>query len=53
MEKNKDKNKDIETRFPRKFKVERDNYNIDIAQRYFIDAQTATVHFVALTIESK
>jgi len=51
--KNLDQNKDIETRFPRKFKVERDNNNIDIAQRYFIDPQTATVHFIALTIESK
>jgi len=35
-----------ETRFPKGF----DHRGVNIAQRYFIDAQTATVHFVALTI---
>ncbi|NEP77855.1 MAG: hypothetical protein F6K17_14085 [Okeania sp. SIO3C4] len=38
-----------ETRFPRKFKVECPN----IAQRYFLDAQTATVHFIALTVKTQ
>lgn len=38
-----------ETRFPRKFKVECSN----IAQRYFIDGQTATVHFIALTVKTQ
>lgn len=38
-----------ETRFPRKFQVE----CFDIAQRYFIDAKTATVHFIALTVKTK
>ncbi|MGD1804657.1 hypothetical protein ACP6PL_04340 [Dapis sp. BLCC M126] len=45
--------KEIETRFPRKFKIECYNDNIDIAQRYFIDVQTATVHFIALTVAFK
>ncbi|RAM51039.1 MAG: hypothetical protein C6Y22_11670 [Hapalosiphonaceae cyanobacterium JJU2] len=35
-----------ETRFPKGFY----SPNLDIAQRYFIDTKTATVHFVALTI---
>ncbi|TFI54820.1 hypothetical protein BLD44_007405 [Mastigocladus laminosus UU774] len=35
-----------ETRFPKGFSPT----NLDIAQRYFIDTKTATVHFVALTI---
>ncbi|MGD1713102.1 hypothetical protein [Hydrocoleum sp. CS-953] len=43
---------EIETRFPRKFKVELDD-NLNIAQRYFMDSQTATVHFIALTIVVK
>lgn len=38
-----------ETRFPRKFQIECSN----IAQRYFIDVQTATVHFIALTVKTK
>ncbi|WP_193196855.1 hypothetical protein [Nostoc sp. MG11] len=36
-----------ETRFPKGFPSKK----LDIAQRYFIDKKTATVHFVALTIE--
>jgi hypothetical protein len=36
-----------ETRFPKEFIAE----GVDVAQRYFIDAQTATVHFVALTLQ--
>ncbi|MBD2677355.1 MULTISPECIES: hypothetical protein [Nostoc] len=36
-----------ETRFPKGF-PEKES---DIAQRYFIDKQTSTVHFVALTIK--
>lgn len=35
-----------ETRFPKGFPSQQ----INIAQRYFIDAKTATVHFVALTV---
>lgn len=35
-----------ETRFPKEFIAD----GADIAQRYFLDSQTATVHFVALTI---
>ena len=38
-----------ETRFPRKF----DYPDIKVAQRYFKDSETATVHFVALTVSSK
>lgn len=38
-----------ETRFPKEFITE----NIGIAQRYFRDSQTATVHFVALTVSNK
>lgn len=38
-----------ETRFPKEFQ----HRNVNIAQRYFIDAQTATVHFVALTVVKK
>ncbi|MGB5962500.1 MAG: hypothetical protein WBG73_17670 [Coleofasciculaceae cyanobacterium] len=38
-----------ETRFPKEFIAE----SIDIAQRYFLDSQTATVHFVALTVSKK
>lgn len=38
-----------ETRFPKKF----DHQDIKVAQRYFMDSQTATVHFVALTVSSK
>lgn len=38
-----------ETRFPKKF----DHKDIKVAQRYFMDSQTATVHFVALTVSSK
>lgn len=37
-----------ETRFPKKFITE----SVDVAQRYFIDTQTATVHFVALTLSN-
>jgi len=37
-----------ETRFPQGF----DYDNFKIAQRYFMDAQTATVHFVALTVNN-
>lgn len=36
-----------ETRFPKKF----DYQDINVAQRYFMDSQTATVHFVALTLQ--
>ncbi|ODH03190.1 hypothetical protein A4S05_20530 [Nostoc sp. KVJ20] len=36
-----------ETRFPKGFPSKK----LDIAQRYFIDKQTATVHFVALTVK--
>lgn len=35
-----------ETRFPHQFIYPK----INIAQRYFMDAETATVHFVALTV---
>jgi hypothetical protein len=35
-----------ETRFPKGFPSKK----LDIAQRYFIDKKTATVHFVALTV---
>jgi hypothetical protein len=38
-----------ETRFPNQFNNECPN----IAQRYFIDKQTSTVHFVALTVNIK
>lgn len=38
-----------ETRFPKKF----DHQDIKIAQSYFMDSQTATVHFIALTVSSK
>jgi hypothetical protein len=38
-----------ETRFPNQFKNECSN----IAQRYFIDQQTSTVQFVALTVDIK
>ncbi len=38
-----------ETRFPRRF----DYQDIKVAQRYFKDSKTATVHFVALTVSSK
>ena len=47
-----------ETKFPKSFiyKVENDekvdSKNINIGQRYFQDKQTATVHFVALTVRS-
>lgn len=37
-----------ETRFPKEFIAE----SVDVAQRYFIDPQTATVHFVALTLSN-
>ncbi|MFB2918438.1 MULTISPECIES: hypothetical protein [Aerosakkonema] len=51
-----------ETRFPQKFivpdalnpiiKDEKNNPNkVKIAQRYFIDRETSTVHFIALTVE--
>ncbi|MFN6559469.1 MAG: hypothetical protein RMY28_006630 [Nostoc sp. ChiSLP01] len=36
-----------ETRFPKGFPAQ----ELDIAQRYFIDKQTSTIHFVALTIK--
>lgn len=36
-----------ETRFPRQIH----HANVNIAQRYFVDDSTATVHFVALTLE--
>jgi hypothetical protein len=38
-----------ETRFPKGFTPT----NLDVAQRYFIDQKTATVHFVALTVGRK
>lgn len=38
-----------ETRFPKEFIAE----GVEVAQRYFIDSQTATVHFIALTVSSK
>lgn len=38
-----------ETRFSNKFK----NECSEIAQRYFIDQQTSTIHFVALTVDIK
>lgn len=38
-----------ETRFPQVIKAGQ----VDIAQRYFIDQQTSTVHFVALTVKHK
>ncbi len=38
-----------ETRFPKKF----DHQDIKVAQRYFMDSKTTTVHFVALTVSSK
>lgn len=37
-----------ETRFPKEFIAE----GVDVAQRYFIDTQTATIHFVVLTVSS-
>ncbi|PSF37388.1 hypothetical protein C7H19_10705 [Aphanothece hegewaldii CCALA 016] len=40
---------DDETRFPNKFRNECHN----LAQRYFIDQQTGTVQFIALTINLK
>ncbi|GAA6623441.1 hypothetical protein [Scytonema sp. NUACC26] len=36
------------TRFPKGFNSDK----VDIAQRYFRDRQTATVHFVALTVKN-
>lgn len=38
-----------ETRFPKAFPAKQEQLNI--GQRYFIDKQTSTVHFVALTIQ--
>lgn len=38
-----------ETRFPKAFPAKEKELNI--GQRYFIDKQTSTVHFVALTIQ--
>lgn len=38
-----------ETRFPKEFFAK----DLNIAQRYFIDKQTSTVHFVALTIKQQ
>lgn len=38
-----------ETRFPRTIKAN----NLKIKQHYFINKQTSTIHFVALTIEKK
>jgi hypothetical protein len=38
-----------ETRFPKGLS----STNVDVAQRYFMDADTATVHFVALTVAKK
>lgn len=38
-----------ETRFPKGLTSTR----VDVAQRYFMDADTATVHFVALTVAKK
>ncbi|MCG5057180.1 MAG: hypothetical protein KA714_04035 [Limnoraphis sp. WC205] len=43
------------TRFPNRFKYP-DNFNPDnfkIAQRYFKNKRTSTVHFIALTIQEK
>ena len=40
--------KSTETRFPQGFA----HQNVKVAQRYFMDAQTATVHFVALTVSN-
>lgn len=37
-----------ETRFPKGI----DHRNINVGQRYFLDAHTATVHFVALTVKA-
>lgn len=37
-----------ETRFPKGI----DHQNVDVGQRYFLDARTATVHFVALTVKA-
>ena len=42
-------NRSKETRFPKGFTHNQPK----IAQRYFLDSQTATVHFVALTIQQK
>ncbi|WP_218082210.1 hypothetical protein [Anthocerotibacter panamensis] len=39
-----------ETRFPKGFSYNKDK--LKIAQRYFLDKETATVHFIALTVES-
>jgi hypothetical protein len=39
-----------ETRFPKKIKGETPQY---LAQRYFIDANTGTIHFIALTLNKK
>ncbi len=36
-----------ETRFPQEFSYQ----DVKIGQRYFIDEQTATTHFIALTIQ--
>lgn len=38
-----------ETRFPKEFITDK----VKLAQRYFIDEQTATVHFVALAVSNK
>ena len=38
-----------ETRFPKGLS----STTLDVAQRYFMDADTATVHFVALTVAKK
>ena len=38
-----------ETRFPQGFEH---RANPKLAQRYFLDTQTATVHFIALTVEN-
>ncbi len=38
-----------ETRFPKGLS----STKVDVAQRYFMDADTATVHFVALTVAKK
>lgn len=40
---------ETETRFPQRLPAT----NIKVAQRYFKDKQTATVHFVALTVPKK
>jgi hypothetical protein len=45
--KNKYKNRDSETRFPKDFR----NSASSMKQRYFIDCRTGTVHFVALTLD--